>query len=65
LAQYEESLKAYRDLKGVVDTSYEEGKAEGRVEEKIEMAKAMKEGGEPIEKITKYTKLSKEEIMKL
>jgi predicted transposase/invertase (TIGR01784 family) len=65
LAQYDESLKVYRDLKGVVDTSYEEGKVEGRVEEKIEMAKAMKQGGEPIEKITKYTKLSKEEIEKL
>jgi len=36
LVQYEESLKAYRDLKGVVDTSYEEGKAEGKVEGKIE-----------------------------
>jgi len=29
---YEKSLKYYRDLKNVVDTSYEEGKAEGKVE---------------------------------
>jgi flagellar biosynthesis/type III secretory pathway protein FliH len=27
--EYEESLKVYRDLKGVVDTSYEEGLEEG------------------------------------
>ncbi len=25
LAEYEESVKIYRDLKGVIDTSYEEG----------------------------------------
>jgi len=25
LAEYEESLKQYRDLKGVIDTSFEEG----------------------------------------
>ena len=31
---YEKSLKYYRDLKNVVDTSYEEGKAEGMVEER-------------------------------
>jgi hypothetical protein len=73
LAQYEESLKAYRDLKGVVDTSYEEGKAEGRVEGKvegrdernIEIALKMKKMGEPLEKISKYTGLSIEEIEKL
>jgi len=49
-------LKAYRDLKGVVDTSYEEGKTEGRVEEKM---------GEPLEKISGYTGLSIKEINQL
>lgn len=55
---YEESLKYYRDLKNVVDTSREEG----REEEKIEIAKAMKKNGEPIEKIITYTGLTKDEI---
>lgn len=55
---YEESLKYYRDLKNVVDTSREEGILEGI--EKI--AKIMKEEGESIEKIMKYTNLSKKEI---
>ncbi len=35
LAEYEESLKIYRDLKGVIDTSFEEGKTEGKIEGKI------------------------------
>jgi predicted transposase/invertase (TIGR01784 family) len=30
--EYEESLKSYRDLKGVIDTAYDEGKVEGRAE---------------------------------
>jgi predicted transposase/invertase (TIGR01784 family) len=59
---YEESLKYYRDLKNVVDTSREEGREEGREEEKVEIAKAMKKNGEPIEKIMTYTGLSKDEI---
>ncbi|UCH96559.1 MAG: Rpn family recombination-promoting nuclease/putative transposase, partial [Candidatus Aminicenantes bacterium] len=69
LAQYEESLKNYRDLKGVVDTSYEEGKAdgkaEGRNERDIEIALKMKKMEEPLEKISDYTGLSIEEIEKL
>jgi predicted transposase/invertase (TIGR01784 family) len=58
---YEESLKYYRDLKNVVDTSREEG----REEEKVEIAKAMKKNGEPIEKIMTYTGLTEEEIKAL
>ncbi len=51
---YEESLKYYRDLKNVVDTSRLEGiKA---------VAKEMKDDGEPIEKIIKHTNLNREEI---
>ncbi len=59
--KYEESLKYYRDLKNVVDTSFDEGKAEG----KTEIARQMKSEGEPIEKIVRYTGLSKEEIERL
>ena len=59
--KYEESLKYYRDLKNVVDTSFDEGKAEG----KAEIARQMKSEGEPIEKIIRFTGLVKDEIEKL
>ena len=58
---YEESLKYYRDIKNVVDTSKEEGKEERN----IEIAREMKKENESIEKIIKYTNLTKEEIEKL
>ncbi len=58
---YEESLKYYRDIKNVVDTSKEEGKEE----RSSEIAREMKENGESVEKIIKYTGLSKQEIEKL
>jgi len=68
--KYEESLKYYRDLKNVVDTSYEEGKAEGiaegeikgKIEGKIEIARQMKLDGESIDKIIRYTGLSAQDI---
>jgi predicted transposase/invertase (TIGR01784 family) len=59
--KYEESLKYYRDLKNVVDTSFDEGKAEG----KVEIARQMKSEGEPIEKIVRFTGLTAEEIGRL
>ncbi|MCA0426393.1 MAG: Rpn family recombination-promoting nuclease/putative transposase [Bacteroidetes bacterium] len=61
LASYENSLKVYRDLKGVIDTAFDEGKLEG----KLEMARVMKAAGEPAEKIAKYTGLSMNELEKL
>ncbi len=67
--KYESSLKIYRDLKGVIDTAFDEGKAEGKAEGKmagkIETAKMMKAEGEPVEKIVRYTGLSEGEISKL
>ncbi|MFN0015545.1 MAG: Rpn family recombination-promoting nuclease/putative transposase [Saprospiraceae bacterium] len=60
-AKYEESLKYYRDLKNVVDTSFDEGKAE----RSIEIARQMKSEGEPIEKIVRFTGLGSEEIGRL
>ncbi|MBL7796680.1 MAG: hypothetical protein JNJ90_09275 [Saprospiraceae bacterium] len=59
--KYEESLKYYRDLKNVVDTSFDEGKAE----RSIEIARQMKSEGEPIEKIVRFTGLGSEEIGRL
>lgn len=64
-AQYENSLKYYRDLKNVVDTSYGKGKEEGKGEEKIEIAKLMLSDNEPNEKIAKYTGLAIDQIQKL
>jgi len=58
---YENSLKYYRDLKNSLDTAKEEGKIEG----KIEIAKEMLEDNEPVEKIMKYTGLTKKEIEEL
>ena len=55
--KYEESLKYYRDLKNVVDTSFDEGKAE--------IARQMKSEGEPGDKIVRFTGLTKEEREKL
>ncbi|MGB0879422.1 MAG: Rpn family recombination-promoting nuclease/putative transposase [Polaribacter sp.] len=63
---YEESLKHYRDIKNVVDTAREEGFKEGmKIKRKIEIAREMKRENEPIDKIVKYTNLTKEEIEKL
>ena len=58
---YEESLKYYRDLKNVVDTSKEEG-----IEEGIKgIAQKMKTEQFPIEQIMHLTGLSEEEIKEL
>ena len=65
LEKYENSLKVYRDLKGVIDTAFDEGKMEGKMEGKIEVAKALKESGVTIEIISKSTGLSASEIDKL
>ena len=66
---YEDSLKDYWDLKSSMETYFNEGKAEGKaegkVEGKVEMAKLMLSDKEPIEKIVKYTGLSRREIERL
>lgn len=61
LDSYENSLKTYRDLKGVIDTAFGEGKIEG----KIEVARALKESGVATEIISRTTGLSANEIRKL
>ena len=60
--QYEDSLKSYRDLKNVIDKAFKDGESQGRIEGKIETAKMMKADNEPIEKIMRYTGLTKEQI---
>jgi predicted transposase/invertase (TIGR01784 family) len=55
---YEQSLKIYRDLKGIIDTAFDEGKIEG----KIEVAKNMKLKGLSSSDISDLTGLSETEI---
>lgn len=62
---YEESLKYYRDLKNVVDTSKEEGIKEGEIKGRIEVAIELKKNNVPIDIIMKSTGLSQEQIDKL
>ncbi len=64
-AQYEESLKYYRDIKNVVDTSFAEGKIEGKIEDKIEIALKALDENIPLSIIVKLTGLTEEEIIKL
>ncbi len=67
--EYEQSLKTYRDLKGVIDTAFDQGKIEGmiegKIEGKIEVAKSLKENGVPLEIIIKTTGLSKQQVENL
>ena len=65
LDSYENSLKIYRDLKGVIDTAFDEGKLEGKLERNIEIAKALKESEISTDIIIKTTGLSETEIKKL
>lgn len=59
--QYQDSLKSYRDLKGVLDTAFDEGKMEG----KKEIAKQLKILGVDNKIISKSTGLSENEINNL
>jgi predicted transposase/invertase (TIGR01784 family) len=69
LDKYETSLKIYRDLKGVIDTAFNEGKLEGKqegiIEGKLVTARLAKQMGLKIIDIIKLTGLSKEEIERL
>ena len=61
LLNYEMNLKIYRDYKNTVDTAFDEGKLEG----KLETAKAAKQMGLNFEDIIKLTGLTREDIEKL
>ena len=77
LREYEDSLKAYRDLKNSLDTAEEkgvikgieigraEGRAEGEQSKAIDIAKKLKSMGLSIADIIKATGLSEDDIMKL
>lgn len=61
LKEYEDSLKAYRDVKNSIDTALEKG----REEKAIQIAKKMLAAGMDIDTIINMTDLSKDEIKKL
>ena len=69
LREYEDSLKAYRDIKNSIDTAKEEGRVEGRVEgiakEKLATAKRLLGMGLTREQVAKGTDLSIEDIERL
>lgn len=70
LEEYEKSLLVYWDLKGVIDSSFDEGKEigieegleKGREEGILKVAKSMKQNGLPIDIIVKTTGLTPEQI---
>ena len=65
LREYEDSLKAYRDIKNSLDTAKMEGRAEGEQSKAIDIAKNLKSMGLSIADIIKATGLSEDDIMKI
>ncbi len=69
LREYENSLKAYRDVKNSIDTALEQGREEGReqgrAEGRAEIVKAMLKRGMDINTISELTELKVDEIEKL
>ncbi len=59
--EYEDSLKYYRDLKNSIDTAFDDGKIEGKIED----ARNLKVLGVDVKIISKATGLSESEIEKL
>jgi predicted transposase/invertase (TIGR01784 family) len=65
LFEYEESLKHYRDMKGAMDTSFEDGEEKGEEKKAKEIVKNSLKEGLSIELISKITGLPVKEIEKL
>ena len=73
LRHYEDSLKAFRDVKNCIDSAEEKGRAEGRAEgiaigvdqAKIEIARRMLAKGFSVPDICEATGLSEEELATL
>jgi predicted transposase/invertase (TIGR01784 family) len=64
-ARFRARRKFQMDLEHNRIVSFEEGKDEGRMEERTEVARNMLTDGLPVEKVVQYTRLSREEIEKL
>lgn len=65
LREYEDSLKAYRDIKNSLDTAKEEGREEGRAEGIAMVVKNMHAKGMDIDVIASITGLNKDEVESL
>ena len=65
LREYEDSLKAYRDIKNSIDTARREGNAEGEKIKAIAIARNLKSMGMSISDVSKATGLQEEEIKEL
>ncbi len=63
---YEESIKYYRDIRNVVNTSREEGRKEGRKEaseqQVLTIARRMLAAGVGVEQVAEFTGLTAERI---
>ena len=65
LREYEDSLKAYRDIKNSIDTARKEGRVEGEKRKAIAIARNLKSMGMSISDVSKATGLQEEEIKAL
>ena len=65
LKEYEDSLKAYRDVKNSIDTALEKGREEGMAEEKQSTARRLLSMGLSEEQVSTATELPLEVIQKL
>ena len=67
--KYDESLRAYRDTIAVMEGQFAQGelkgRAEGRAEGILSIARKMKQKGKPVSEIAEMTDLSPEEIDQL
>lgn len=64
LREYEDSLKAYRDIKNSLDTAEAKGREEGINIANLAIAKRMLSDGMDMELILKYTGLTEKQIKK-
>ena len=65
LKEYEDSLKAYRDVKNSIDTALEKGREEGKNSKALQIAKKMLDAGMDIETVMQITDLPKSKIEEL
>ena len=65
LAEHTRATEMHQAREEALEQGRNEGIAQGEVSKALEMAKAMKNDNEPIEKIVRYTGLSAEAIGKL
>ena len=65
LKEYEDSLKAYRDVKNSIDSALEKGREEGMEKEKQSTARRLLSMGLSEEQVSAATELPLEEIQKL